>query len=88
MTTPPDPLATAIRDLQRSVELLRDDLVRKDVYTAEREADRAEVKALREDVTEIKSTMSWLSRTLVASLLIPLITSAIVIYVIQQGASR
>lgn len=81
-----DPLAAAIRDLKTAVDELRVDLVRKDVYTAEREADRAEVKTLREDVTDIKGTLTWLSRTLVASLLVPLITSAIVIYVIQQGA--
>ncbi len=81
-----DPLASAIRALQSSVDQLRNDLVRKDVYMAERETDRAEVASLRSDVAEVKGTMSWLSRTLVASLLIPLVTSAIVIYVIQQGA--
>lgn len=82
----PDPLTAAILELRTAVNQLRDDLVRKDVYTAERTADRAEVQGLREDVAEIKGTMRWLSRTLVASLLIPLLTSAIVIYVIQQGA--
>lgn len=85
MTTS-DPLTAAILELRTAVNQLRDDLVRKDVYTAERAADRAEVQGLREDVAEIKGTMRWLSRTLVASLLIPLVTSAIVIYVIQQGA--
>jgi hypothetical protein len=83
-----DPLVTAVRGLQLSVDQLRTELVRKDVYEAERETDRAEVAGLRESVKEIKGTLTWLSRTLVASLLLPVLTSALVIYVIQQGGSR
>lgn len=85
MSEPQSPLAEAIRELKVVVEQLRHDLVRKDVYTAERETDRAEVHSLREDVSEIKSTLTWLSRTLVASLLLPLISTIIIVYVLQQG---
>ncbi len=86
MTDPSDPLVAAVHGLQLSIDQLRTELVRKDVYEAERAADRAEVAGLRESVTEIKGTLTWLSRTLVASLLLPVLTSALVIYVIQQGA--
>lgn len=79
-------LVGAVRDLRVSVDKLRDELVRKDVYEAERAADRAEVQSLREDVSDIKGTMRWLSRTIVASLLIPIASSAVIIYVLQQGA--
>lgn len=78
-------LTNAIRSLERTVDKLRDELVRKDVYTAERETDRAEVTSLREDVSEIKGTLTWLSRTLVASLLLPLASTIIIVYVLQQG---
>lgn len=80
------PLASAVMRLQGSIDMLRTELVRKDVYEAERAADRAEVDTLRNGVAEIKATLSWVSRTIVASLVIPIVTSAIVVYVIQQGA--
>lgn len=79
-------LTAAVNALQVSVEQLRNDLVRKDVYDAERNADRAEVATVAADVAEIKGTLSWLSRTLVASLVIPVLTSAVVVYFVQQGA--
>lgn len=79
MSDPNHPLASAVQELKQVIEKLRDDLVRKDVYEVERDA-------LREDVSEIKDTMRWLSRALVTSLLMPLISTVIVVYVIQQGA--
>lgn len=79
MTESQGPLAEAIRELKGVVEKLRDELVRKDVYEVERDA-------LRQDVAEIKDTMRWLSRALVTSLLMPLISTVIVVYVIQSGA--
>lgn len=79
-------LTAAVHSLQVSVDQLRSDLVRKDVYQAERETDRAEVATVAGDVAEIKSTLTWLSRTLVASLILPVLTSAIVVYFVQQGA--
>lgn len=79
-------LAEAIRELKDVVNQLRDDLVRKDVYVAERDADRAEVQTLRRVVEKLEATLTWLSRALVTSLLLPLISTVIVVYVIQQGA--
>lgn len=81
----PNGLTSAIHELKTVVEQLRADLVRKDVYMAERETDRAEVKSLRDAVTEIKGTLSWLSRSLVVSILMPIISGALIIYVLRQG---
>ena len=79
MTESESQLANAVRDLKSSIEKLRSELVRKDVYEVERDS-------VREDVKDIKDTLRWLSRTLVASLLMPLISSVVVVYVVQQGA--
>lgn len=86
MTEDDRQLTSAIRDLKQTVDSLRVELVRKDVYNAERKADRAEVDALKEDVGELKGTLTWLSRALVTSLLMPLISTVIIIYVLRQGA--
>lgn len=72
-------LLTVVRDLRNVVDQLRFDLVRKDVYSAEREADRAEVAGLREDVLDIKSTLSKLIWAIVTSLTFPL-TAAVILY--------
>ena len=85
MTEDDRQLTSAIRDLKKTVDGLREELVRKDVYASNREADQAVVSSLREDVGEIKDTMRWLSRALVTSLLVPLITSGLIFYFIQQG---
>jgi len=82
---PHDQLAKAVSSLERTIDKLRDELVRKDVYTAEREADRAEVTTLRDSVAKIEGTLTWLSRTLVASLLLPLASTIIIVYVLKQG---
>ena len=81
MTETESQLASAVRELKASIEKLRSELVRKDVYEVERDS-------VREDVKDIKDTLRWLSRTLVASLLMPLISSVVVVYVIQQGSIR
>ena len=75
MTESESQLANAVRDLKSSIEKLRSELVRKDVYEVERDS-------VREDVKDIKDTLRWLSRTLVASLLMPLISSVVVVYVV------
>ena len=62
-------LIQAVEELKGSINSLRDELVRKDVYTEARAADRAEVAAVREDVAALQETNKWLTRTLVASLL-------------------
>lgn len=83
MTDPSEQLVPAIKSLERAVEALRNDLVRKDVYEAERKADKAEVTGITEDVREIKDTLRWLSRTLVASLVLPLISAVLVFYAVR-----
>lgn len=86
MTDGTDPLVQAIADLKTSVNSLRDELVRKDVYVEARAADKAEVAALAADLGEIKGTITWLMRTVVASLAMPIASSAIIIYVVQAAA--
>lgn len=85
MTTT-DPLIQAVEELKSSINSLRDELVRKDVYLEARAADRAEVAALREDVKELQDKNTWMGRTLVASLGMPIASSAIIIYVVQAAA--
>lgn len=87
MTDPIAQLATVVNDLRSSLDQLRVELVRKDVYEAERAADRAEVVTIVEDVREIKDTMKWLSRTLVASLVLPLLSAILVFYAVRGGAA-
>ncbi len=86
MTGEDKQLLAAINDLRGSLDQLRAELVRKDVYEAERTSDRAEVANLVEDVREIKDTMKWLSRTLVASLALPLLSAVLVFYAVRGGA--
>ena len=85
MTSPTDPLVQAVEELKSSINSLRDELVRKDVYTVERAADKAEVESVRKDVAEVQESMRWMTRTLVASLLMPIASSAIIIYVVQAA---
>jgi hypothetical protein len=77
-------LVRVVNELKSSIDKLRDELVRKDVYTAQREADQKDVAEVTKDVAEIKESMRWRDRVLVASLLLPLVTSFILLYVSQQ----
>lgn len=79
-------LTRAVSDLNGSIDKLRDELVRKDVYTEQRQNDRDAVAVVVDDVKEIKDTLRWLSRSVVASLVIPLLSSAVMVYVSQQVA--
>jgi len=77
-------LIRVVGELRSSIDKLRDELVRKDVYDAQRQADQKDVAEVTKDVAEIKESMRWRDRVLVASLLLPLITSFILLYVSQQ----
>ena len=82
MTDSEGRLADAINRLEAAI----DNLVRKDVYMSNRESDHRDMAVLREDVKEIKDNNKWIFRTVVASLFVPLVTSALIFYVVQQGA--
>ena len=77
-------LARVVGDLKTSVDKLREELVSKDVYTAQREADQNTVKDIRDDVDDIKSPLRWVSRSLVISLVLPLVSSFVLLYVTTQ----
>jgi hypothetical protein len=78
-------LAKAIGELNQSIQQLRSELVRKDVYLEARDADRrrltrledqkvdrTEVTGIAEDLNEIKGTLKFVSRTMWVSLVFPL----------------
>jgi hypothetical protein len=78
-------LAKAIGELNQSIQQLRSELVRKDVYLEARDADRrrltrledqkvdrTEVTGIVEDLNEIKGTLKFVSRTMWVSLVFPL----------------
>ena len=74
---------------------LRADLVRKDVYDAHRAADRDlihevrdDIAAIRSDVAEIKANDRKRIGVLVASLVIPLAVSLILLWVTVEVVNR
>lgn len=80
-------LVHGLADLKTAINELRNELVRKDVYIAHRESDQRTVAEVAKDVGDIQATLRWLSRALIASLVLPLITSVIVFYISQQVVS-
>lgn len=74
-------LIQAIRELRQTINALGTIYMRQDVYAAQRERDRDEVEATQADVSEIKGTLRWLSRAIVAGAVFPLVTSLILLYV-------
>lgn len=77
-------LVRGLADLKTAINDLRNELVRKDVYVAHRESDQRTVAEVAKDVGDIQATLRWLTRSLVASLVLPLISSVVVLYVSQQ----
>lgn len=77
-------LIAGISELKDVINQLRSELMRKDVYEREREMDKAAVAVVVDDVKEIKDTLRWVVRGFLPALLLPLVTSFVILYVSQQ----
>lgn len=79
-----DHLARSLDSLRLSIDQLRSDVVRKDVYDAQRLADQHEVRDVIGDVAEMRANSKWLFRTFIVALVIPLANSIALIWITQQ----
>lgn len=84
MTDSEDHLARSVDKLNVTIDQLRHDLVRKDVYDAQRAADRDRVEEVRHDINDLQEWRKWLSRGVFAALVISIVPSLVMLYITQQ----
>lgn len=77
-------LIRSVDKLNHTIEQLRQELVRRDVYDAHREADLERVREVAKDVDELKEWRKWLSRGVLAGLFISIVPSLIMLYITTQ----
>jgi hypothetical protein len=83
LPTSPESLAHSIDALTQTVNQLRSELVRKDVWIEARRADQDKLKDLEGDVAAIDQRTKSRDRLLVVMLVLPIINSLILLYVTQ-----
>lgn len=83
-TGPEAHLARSVEKLNDTIEKLRTELVRKDVYAEARRADQQAVREVEKDVADLLEWRKWLSRGVLASLFISIVPSLVMLYISTQ----
>lgn len=78
-------LLAEVKDVKRTIETT---YTRSDVYAAQRAGDRAEVRALREDLDIIAAQRRQLVMLALSGLLLPVIVSIVVALVLGGGSTQ
>ncbi|MCL8026301.1 hypothetical protein [Nocardioides bruguierae] len=91
MTDPAPELQRAVDRLTSSIDQLRAELVRKDVYESDQRARDAQFQGLRDDVTQLNTRMDRGDqqraadrRLILTSIIAPVIVALIMLYVAAQ----
>ena len=84
MTESETHLARSVETLNATIEKLRVELVRKDVYNEARRADQQSVREVEKDVNDLLEWRKWLSRGVLASLFISIVPSIVMLYLSTQ----
>lgn len=84
-------LRESIRDLKNSIDQLRGELVRRDVYESDQRGVGARITAIEKDVVEVEAKVDKSEerraadrRLILTSLVLPIVVALILLYVTSQ----
>lgn len=84
-------VAENLRDLRRSIEalttMISSTYVRQDVYRAEQGLSMERITAINGRVEQVEERHTWISRTAIAALLLPIMVSIVVTLLLTLGGS-